>query len=159
MLQFFTGTLQRRILWSIVPLAIVALGGLVVLNVSDSQRSLETQIATGAVARVEAEAAAIEHWLQSVLDQVGSIAQADVLKSGDTNAQLAYLRRVVNEVDFLAELMIVDLRGNMVVTNGDTGNIASRDYFQAALQGRRPSPPLPWSRIAPVRRSSWPLLL
>ena len=32
--------------------------------------------------------------------------------------------------------MIVDLE-NMVVTNGDTGNIASRDYFQAALQGRR----------------------
>ncbi|MGB9813430.1 MAG: methyl-accepting chemotaxis protein [Thermovenabulum sp.] len=125
---------------------VVLIGCLVLFFVSVSRASsaLEAQANEALLKTAKLAAETIDTRVQAKITIIESIAQRNIIrgKSGDREAtleeKLQLLRDELKRIESqgFKRLAIVDRNGNAVYQDGSTANLADRDYFKKALEGK-----------------------
>ncbi|HWR37939.1 MAG TPA: methyl-accepting chemotaxis protein [Patescibacteria group bacterium] len=120
----------------IATLLVVTMGVLAGLNYWQAQqiivRDAENEIASLAKSR----SGEIGMWLENRSTELAALARSPVMRSGDREAKVAYLRAEIAQNKLYENIFWTDEKGDYVDTHGVAGNSANRPYFQGAMKGK-----------------------
>lgn len=107
-----------------------------ILNNSTSSRTVNSLLQDEAATQVEDNSVLIAQLLDSVTQEMATIAASPTICSMDWPAQKNYLLRIIKETDYTC-FNVIDPFGKLLDTNGNQLTVSDRDYFQTALAGKK----------------------
>lgn len=128
-------SIRTKITVLIAGLLILVCVGAGYLSYNIASKAMMENINENIVTRAEDAAKLVEKEIEGKLNIVETVAQADAVRSMDRARQLAYLQAETKRLN-LQLMGIVAMDGTMETTTGSTLDIADRDYFQSAIQGK-----------------------
>lgn len=128
-------SIRTKITVLIAGLLIMVCVGAGVFSYNIASKAMMANIDENIVSRAEDAAKLVEKELQGDLNVMNAIAQADAIRSMDRIRQMEYLQGETKRLNY--QLMgIASLDGILDTTTGSSLDIADRDYFKSALQGK-----------------------
>jgi len=127
-------SLKLKLMLIITVAAAVALGAVSYLNYSNSSNILEEELSKAAAHSAEYNARIVDQWLKGLISEMADIAESEVVKSGDPEKYLPFLKQVLSKHEEFELLYASDQNGESAGTNDTVFNITDRDYFQQAMQ-------------------------
>ena len=126
-----------KILVTVLVLFLISMGAMAALTYDAGRDLLTEEMENEALNLAQSQAENINHWLNTRVAEVATLAQLKEIRSMDWDQQLPILtEHHTRLVEYYELLYVVDREGICRQTSGAVNNIADRDYFQEAMQGK-----------------------
>lgn len=119
----------------VITLLIIALGLLSGLNFWQAEKIIIEDLETDLAGKAQSSAVQIGGWLDSNKRDIATLARSPVITNGTREVIVPYLNAELKNAKIYESLLWIDGNGNYFDYNGETGNLAEREYFQRSIKG------------------------
>ncbi len=134
-----TRTIQTKLLVMLVPLFLVALGGLAGVSYYFSHDSLSKSVGQTAAAVGTDYAKRVHADVDMMLGHLEDLASIQRVRSGDKANMAEALNETFKRLNTFDVIVFVSPDGSSVNNTGATGNYSDRAYFKKVLETRKPA--------------------
>jgi len=128
-------SIQAKLLWTLIPIIVLALVGVAYLNHNKAKEFLEENFRGKSFVDINLLTEQLDHWFTIHEERVRHMAMATEIASMDPDQQLRYLQQKVHEYPEYNQFFVADRNGAALTDDGIRATIQDRVYFQQIMNG------------------------
>ncbi|SDE57453.1 methyl-accepting chemotaxis protein [Sporomusa acidovorans] len=129
-------SIKAKLIAVVLTLMVVTLGLMGSLSYWQAKKVIVKDIENEMTSMAENRGQEIGMWLNIKTAEIEAMARSPIMSSGDEEGIMAYFASEMQRNKMYHNIMWLDLQGNCFDSRNIRGNLAEREYFQTAVQGK-----------------------